>query len=300
MTLDPNVDRIAFIRQVSELWRARRDPDPTTRLDYFRELARLAAALETVSAPTDRDLELFRRLIMARPDDMRSRLLGSSLLRLRTLTPTCRRAIQTLSITPDLLSPIGETRYEPSHSRLLAYLMNPRRGSELAPTLLRRFLERIEMPDAALDIAELRRASVTPEAPISHGRVDVRIETADLLVFVEVKIDAGEGPSQFRRYQEALAAQAGRRTASLVLIALAAHEDKPDVVNAALTFRDLLIAWLPFAAPDDAEAGYLARYLKTVALLLESTGTGAFEDWTFSEQRAALDLVDDLAIETEP
>lgn len=297
---DPASSLADFLRRIAELWRERHEPNATARLDYFRALAQLAAVLETAPASTDRDLDLFRQLIMARPDDMRRRLLGSSLQRLRALSLTRRRAIQTLGITPDLLSPIGEMRYEPSHSRLLAYLMNPRRGSELAPLLLRRFLERIEMPEAALDLAELRRASVASEAPISHGRVDVRIETANLLVFVEMKIDAEEGPSQFRRYRDALAAQAGQRAASLVLIAMAAHEDKPDVVNTALTFRDLLIAWLPFAASDDSEAGYLARYLKTVALLLESTGAGAFENWTFAEQRAALDVVDELALEDAP
>jgi hypothetical protein len=198
-----------------------------------------------------------------------------------------------LEVWPDLLSPLGELHYEPSHSRLLAYLMDPRRGSDLARDLLRSFLaELAKCPPETMEPQELRAAEVTPEAWLPDGRrIDIRIATKSLLVFVEMKVYAAEGFKQLPSYRKVLDQQKGARTARLVYLTLPGA-DKPSADCEHVNFERLLLTWLPIAEVDGEAPGYLARYLKSVALILESAGEGGFERWTFAEQRAALDLIE--------
>jgi PD-(D/E)XK nuclease superfamily len=284
--------RLAFLRQVAALWLGAQPKAQQTRLQYLRSLARLAGDLKAVEGPTDPELDAFRRLVMERPDDLRRRLLGANVQRLRGLPRQQRLALRALEVWPDLLSPLEELRYEPSHSRLLGYFLDPRRCPYLAGPLLRAFLELAECPGETLEPDNLRNALVTVEAVVPSGRIDIRIETPLLLVFVEVKIDAGEGIDQLPRYRVALDRQAQSRAAVLVFLTLPeADEPARSVVCKHLTFEEVLTSWLAFAGVDSELSGFLARYLKSVALVLSRAGHGTFEQWSFADQRRALDLV---------
>ena len=95
-----------------------------SKIEYLRTLASKGAGLGATTAPSDADLTFFRDHIMARPDDLRRRLLGANVQRRRQLDAGQRRALDVLETTPDLLSPLAELRYEPSHSRLIAHFLD--------------------------------------------------------------------------------------------------------------------------------------------------------------------------------
>ena len=94
--------------------------------DYLKRLALMASSLAVVAGPNEPDLQLFRDRIMAKPDDLRRRLLGANVQRRRLLQWGAKQALVALESTPDLLSPLDELRYEPSHSRLIARFLDPR------------------------------------------------------------------------------------------------------------------------------------------------------------------------------
>jgi hypothetical protein len=166
--------------------------------------------------------------------------------------------------------------------------------------LLRSFLKLVGCPSEKLESHELLAAIVTPEAWLSaDDRLDIKIETPRLLVFVEVKIDAAEGHLQLSRYRKALDKEQITKDKYLVYLTLPGADEPADVLNYAhVSLEDLLLAWLPAADVDGEAAGYLSRYLKSVAIVLARTGFESFEKWTFAEQRAALDLVSRIEART--
>lgn len=288
---DPPV-RLAYYRRLAALWTASRPSAPILYIDYLRELVRRSAEVEAPAPVVDEDLVLFRRLVMERPEDLRRRLLGANVQRLRALDREQRAALRTLEISPDLLSPLGELRYEPAHSRLLGFFLDRRRVAGLAEHLLEAMLAMIDAPTEAIDDGNISTAVVSTEVVIPGGRVDLQIESATLLAFVEVKVDATEGPSQLQRYRTALDARAGTRAKVLVYLTLPGAEGPPTGLPCVhVTFADLLSRWLPLTRVHDDASAYLARYLSSVARLLGYTGHGPFEHWTFADQRRALDFV---------
>lgn len=261
------------------------------RAGFAHRFAELARKLLDQSDPSTRDLGLFRERIMARPDDLRRRLLGANIQRRRTLSREARSALESLDVHPDLLSPIGELRYEPTHSRLIARFVNPRVEPVLALRLLRVLLDLAGVPAPSDDA--LATAVVVAERWFPSGdRVDVSIELPDHVVFVEMKVDAEEGHAQLARYAQALAAARGLRAGTLVYLTLAEEADVPTGSAAKrVTLKELLAGWLPHAGPGSGSEQYLARYLKSVALLVHCAGRERFDDWTMTQQRSALDLV---------
>lgn len=283
--------RLDFLQRLALLWQARGTPPALTRLEYLRSLAHRSARIPEVAGPPESDLNLFRRLVIEHPEDLRKRLLDANVARRRALPSHQERALRALEVWPDLLSPISDLRYEPSHSRLLAFQMNGNRNPKLARHLLRSFLELAECPPERLELEELSAAVVSAEAYLSTGRLDIRIESIRLLVYVEVKVDAVEGPEQLARYRAALDGER-QRTCILVFLTLPGAQGPHASLDCVhRTLEDLLLAWLPFANIDGEASGYLARYLKSIALILGRTGRGSFEQWTFAEQRSALELV---------
>jgi hypothetical protein len=262
-------------------------------IDYLHELARRAPAVEAPAPVVDQELDLFRRLVMARPEDLRRRLLGANVQRLRGLDREQRAALHALEVLPDLLSPLGELRYEPAHSRLLGYFLDRRRVPGLAEPLLEAMLAMIEAPAEAVDQDSTTAAVVSTEVVIPGGRVDLQVESPTLLTYIEVKVDAAEGPSQLQRYRTALDARAEARAKVLAFLTLPGAEGPPTGLPCVhITFADLLSRWLPLArSHDDDASGFLARYLSSVARLLGYAGQGPFEQWTFADQRSALDFV---------
>lgn len=262
------------------------------RLDFYRQLAALATGLTEDHAETDADgLEIFRTRIMSRPDDLRRRVLGENLLRKKALGAGQRRMLRNLDVVPDLLTPLGLLRSEVAHCKFLEHQLSDAEHPEIAAGTMRRLLE-LALDTVPWSDADLASATVRAEVGVGlAGRVDLGIDIADkLLVFVEAKVDATEGEEQLARYRKALDQRLAGRTGCLVFLTL------PDTPTPAydfdfkhITFRDLLLAWLPFTLVDPNR--YLASYLKSVAVLLEVAGRGEFDNWSFATQRAALELV---------
>mgnify|MGYP000980169684 CR=1 FL=1 len=284
--------RLAYYRRLAHLWAAGRRPAPMLFIDYLRQLAQRAQNVQASAPVEDEELDLFCRLVMARPEELRRRLSGANFQRLRGLDRDQRAALRVLEVSPDLLSPLGELRYEPAHTRLLGYFMDRRRVPGLAEALLGEMLVLIDAPAEVADDDSVSAAVVSTEVVIEGGRVDLQIESPSLLAFIEVKVDAVEGPSQLRRYRNALDARARNKAAVLAFLTLPGVEGPPARLSCShVTFADLLSRWLPLARSHDDASAYLSRYLSSVARLLGYAGEGPFEHWTFADQRNALDFV---------
>ncbi|AKT40377.1 uncharacterized protein CMC5_045300 [Chondromyces crocatus] len=287
-----------YVKRLAALWTARTPPlqQGFSLHDYVKELARLGAR---VRIDETEGLNLFRTHVMAKADELRARMKQANETRRAALSPPQREALRALEVTPDLLGPMGETRYEPIHTKLLTYHLDPTEGSELAPKLLTAFIDLIAEACRERDLGEPMyspgsKVTVESERRISTGRVDVSISLEDTLIFLETKIDSGEGNEQLARYRQAMDEIKSTQHGVLVYLTLpGARLPKSDVEFVPLNFRDVLRVWLPFATGDGGTVDYLARYLKTIAMgLLRLCGDGGFERWSFYEQRAALDLVE--------
>jgi hypothetical protein len=122
-----------------------------TKVEYLTRLAHLAAGLKD-RQPSNEDLDAFRELIMSRPNDLRRRLLGANVERRRQLDEVQRRALDSLDVAPDLLGPLGELRYEPAHSNLIARFLSTPLEPMLAPLLLQSFLRLVGCSEMVLDL----------------------------------------------------------------------------------------------------------------------------------------------------
>lgn len=285
--------QIDYLKSLIKLWQSR--PQAEARADRVEYLKKLAQMGSRLAAPRARNADLARFVtqIMDRPNDLRWRLLGANVHRRRALDAQQRRALDTLDTTPDLLGPLGELRYEPSHSRLIARFLDATSEPEVAPSLLAEFLALIGKPEATP--TDPRNATVHAERWFSTGRVDISVSLPDHLVFVEVKVDSEEGDDQLGRYWKALKAEASHREGILVYLTL--HDAKKSssrVPHVRLTLETLLAAWLPHAVVGAGPRDYLARYLKSLALVMGRCGHGAFDDWSITQQSAAIQLVEGI------
>jgi hypothetical protein len=272
-------------------------PAQLDRTQYLKELAAkvLAAKLGPAAGADAADLELFRKQIIARPDDLRRKLLGANVQRRRLLEATQRRALDLLDVTPDLLGPLGLLRYEGSHSRLVARFVDATTEPLLAAALLPAVLALVGA-DKHASPGDFRNAVVEHERWFVSGRVDISIALPKCLVLIEMKIDAEEGPDQLLRYRKELDAAKGTRAPVLVYLTLpGATKSSSGVDHVHITLDKLLLSWLPLAGTGGGSAEYLARYLKSIALLVGCAGVGRFDDWTITQQGAALKLVEAIA-----
>lgn len=233
------------------------------------------------------------------PNRLRWELLGQSALRRSQLSSKQRRQLDILGWTPDLLEPLRSRFDERSHTEVLAWLLDPRtNGLEGRPldVLVERMnglrRERGETEDLPFDRTSLKDTTVLPEVTFApFGRVDVSVATPAMLLLIEVKVFATERKSQLPDYQKA-ATQYGKKRVSQVGFLTADPDQEPSVDVPHLTFRDLLVDWLPIAAEGDSGAHlYLGRYLSSVARLLGIAHPGDFDDWSFSARARALDLI---------
>jgi hypothetical protein len=272
--------------------------DPaSSRVQFYRDLARLAAHLEARQADDrDSELELFHRRIMAGDgSNLRKKLLGANVLRLRKLEPMQRRALDVLAISPDLLSPLGDLRYEPAHTQVLAFLMSPRRGFPLATKFLATFLGLANVGDEC-ERLNLADANVRAEYSKQSGRVDIAIDVPGvssdgLVIYVEVKVDALEGYKQLERYESELKTEAGNRPFKLVYLTL--HGTVPSTIAERVTLEEVFTQWLRVLATHglDLSCAYGAAYLKSLALLTGKADHGTYDEWNFARQRSALAFV---------
>jgi hypothetical protein len=227
---------------------------------------------------------------------------GANALRFRELDPQNRAAIDALSSAGDLLGLSDQGRSETAHTALLARFLDTSPASpfpELAglcanklEALLVESLPLIGIPYTELELAKAQsRAEL---GLVSGGRVDVALLGSRTVVYIEAKIDAAEGAGQLDEYGEAL--EASYPDHQRVLAFLTARSEQLSATqrpHVHITFRDILLAWLPVATSSLRGAVELRLYLKSIAVHLYAVAAaGPFSEWPLHTQRACLDLIE--------
>jgi hypothetical protein len=133
-------------------------------------------------------------------------------------------ALVPLDSVLDLLSPLGKAMHEPTHTRVLGFLLDPSQPHGLGTRALREFFSMMgrlipgedTFGRLARDVSQgtetLRRFRVTAEQahqlPGRGARCDLWLELDDtdrsLIVVIENKVEAGEHGDQLKSYEDAL------------------------------------------------------------------------------------------------
>lgn len=184
----------------------------------------------------------------------------------------------------NIFSLLGVDRDETStHSNFLAELLKPsgRHGEE--NRFLRIFLEQIlNLPAALTGKVRVTRELSTED----KRRIDIVVETPELLLGIEVKIDAKDQENQLRDYHRELTSRAnGRKEVALVYLTLHGKEASkytlgdgdlaPESVHC-LSFSRDIPRWLAICGEQTQHKPELSYALKQYQRLLANlTGTGA-------------------------
>lgn len=98
----------------------------------------------------------------------------------------------------DLLGVSGRDRDELTHSRMLAWVLNPLGQHGLGPSLLEAFVRRLDPRRRDLG-GDLHQARVRLEVTRAESRADIVVDLARGGIVIENKIDAVEQPDQCLR-----------------------------------------------------------------------------------------------------
>lgn len=106
----------------------------------------------------------------------------------------------------DIWAVAGLKRKELPNAAVLAWLIDPRGSHGLGPLCLSALLQAAGLAGGPSD-ASLRLDAARVQAEVrplgsDRDRVDIVVDLPELLLFIEVKIDAGEGAAQLSRYAE--------------------------------------------------------------------------------------------------
>ena len=295
------MDRGEYLRALAGFGRKLGPSKSASDADRTQYVARIVGFAEKLQieeqSAAEAGVEAFRRVLRPNAQDILWRVAGATLDRRRLLSAASREVLRVLEVEPDLLGPLGDARTELAHSSALAFFLDPARSGGVGGACLSSFVElvvRAGEQDADEELPDLTDARVTSERVLGRwGRVDVSIDGPRALIFVEVKVDAGEGPQQLSRYAKAMTELAGERESLLVFLTDNVGQTGQGDGHRHVTFSDVLAVWLPIAAKTRSpEATYLAMYLKTIARHLRGiAGPGAFDQWDLHTQRAALDFI---------
>lgn len=260
---------------------------PETHQDFLSRL--LAFRRPTQAGPSTSALDTFRREIMEPWKALETQLKQSATTARSGLTESQRATMDRLLQAPDLLGPLGDERTETTHTRLLAWFLNQEddTGSACAAALCSRL---------GLPISELTAKSEVLVAP--RCRVDLHLQTATHLVYVEAKVDAQERPAQLQEYRAALTMEATRKglSPSLVFLTLDGREGSSGRADHDLSFEDLLSCWVPITGRDGPTATYLTSYLASVSRHLSGlVQEGPFETWPLGRQLRCLGFLSEVA-----
>lgn len=255
-------------------------PSQREFLDGFLAIAQGQPGPDATAAQT------FQRRIMARWPELVQQVHDGVAERFDALGPRARRALALLEQHPSLLRPLGQERRETSHAAMVAWTLQ-----QPAPEIRQAFL-RCTGADAPLDDWQVRTEQV-----IGPGcRVDIAIHVPGRWrCYIECKLDAEERPKQLRDYRALLdeAASAGQEAASLVFLTINGRDsDEADVPHVAVSFSDLLVAWLPLAAHPAPEALLFRMWLVTVAdTLYRAWEEGPVSGWSLQTRLRLLPLL---------
>jgi hypothetical protein len=277
------------LAELIELGRALRP----TRLN----LTPLLALGRELLADRDRGLTHFVDRVYTKSDEFRERWMGQTALRFHRLSEARRREIRIIGASTDLLGPSGRRYDERLHTATIAWAMS--HAVPFRETAIRAFVTAVKagvlrgaaspLDDSALDVSSV---TTIPERSVGgFGRVDVWLETQSHVIAVEAKLLAAEGNDQIPRYNQARGLLPPKDHWTVVFLTVTADQEPTgDAIQ--ITFADLLRAWLPVAASGDStEHQHFGLYLASVARICGIGQPGTFDDWNFSERRAALDLI---------
>ena len=202
--------------------------------------------------------------------------------RLKDLVDQCEKMANQHGERFNIFSLLGVGRDETStHSNFLAELLKPsgRHGEE--NRFLRIFLEQILNLPAALS----GKVRVTRELSTEYKRrIDIVVETPELLLGIEIKIDAKDQENQLRDYHRELKSRAnGRKAVALVYLTLngktASKYTLGDLAAKSvhcLSFSKDIPRWLAICGEQTQYKPELSYALKQYQRLLANlTGTGA-------------------------
>lgn len=167
----------------------------------------------------------------------------------------------------------GLRRKELRHAAVLAWFLGPRGSHGFGVLALSSFLDTVAdhnpgWPDLGRDLS---RVTVrTEEWPLGSetDRVDIAIDGPDFVLFIEVKIDAPEGPEQLPRYVEAAKDKARilkRAHSGLIYLSPRPPRNYPADV-AVISWREVAKAFaaLPRDGLNGAIAAQFARHIRTL------------------------------------
>jgi len=268
-----------------------REPAPaSTDTAEVRAFAQDFLALAKAEQSAENPTTAFERVVIDRWQAITWRVQGAVAGRFAELDGRQHRLLRALEDTPSLLAPLELTRDERTHSRLLAWAL--RRPGQLGRSLRRAFLALLDTERPVDDWL------VTIERTLGPGcRVDL-----DLFVpghwrcLVEVKVDAAERDGQLDDYRALLDdAVAGLPIdGELVFLTVDGRDGETDAAHLPLSFRDLLVAWLPLCLEATPDALTLRQWLVSVATHLYGIGHGTpVATWGFSERVNVLRFLED-------
>jgi hypothetical protein len=165
----------------------------------------------------------------------------------------------------------GLRRNELRNAAVLAWFLDPRGSHGFGAAALHEFLDRVKRgtpgwPELGGDLS--RVTVVTEEWPLGSetDRVDIAINGPDFVLFVEVKIDASEGPQQLDRYADLIEKKAvafGRRHGRLIYLSPRAPQDPPFGLGI-ITWRGVaeVLSALPRKGITGALAAHFALHVR--------------------------------------
>lgn len=180
------------------------------------------------------------------------------------------------SPAPDVMRILGREDDENAHSDLIAWLLNPRKASVIAPHALRRLVGRLDdelwrsrMADAvATDSISVRREVVVARE-FSDGddlaRVDITVSGPGFLLLIENKVWSNEHSDQTRCYWDWIKSMRCLRS-GLMLSPSGMAASCPDFKSISyLELVNCLVEGALLAPLSSSEEIVLASYLKTLA-----------------------------------
>jgi hypothetical protein len=246
---------LVFLRRSAELRRRREAPGTPGLLRFFER----AAVLLRTPHHTNPTEPVRPPLDVARFQGVLS-VLGDSI----------RRA-------PPSIAPMnvwfiaGLRRNELRNAAVLAWFLDPRGSHGFGAAALRAFLVEVTKrtpgwPNLGCDLS--RVTVVTEEWPLGSetDRVDIAINGPDFALFVEVKIDAFEGPDQLRRYADLIERKAlafDRKHGRLIYLSPRIPQNPPPGLGS-ITWRGVAeaLSTLPRKGMSGALAAQFAHHVR--------------------------------------
>lgn len=201
---------------------------------------------------------------------------------LNELVDRCKETANRHGERFNIFSILGVQREEArTHSRFLAELLNPSGRHGEANCFLEIFLEQIlGVPSALIGSVRVTRELSTED----QRRVDIVVESPDLILGIEVKIDADDQKAQLHDYYRELERRAGgRKTVVLAYLTLDGKQpsqcslkDLPPQTVHCLSFSEDVHRWLTACRAQSPHKPELSHALIQYQRLIENlTGTGA-------------------------